>query len=159
MIKKNFFKNANTVWHKIVFFCTNKVFPTGVWAASLTLLYMMCSVSSKNLGKLNKWGTKEVAGLKYSESGFLRLKISSNRSHGVMNVNVKHLFLNINKTEEVRTGEIFRVCSHPGKKRRKLCHVWKKKIYELFIPVNLKLLNIGFATTLWTCLAKALIWS
>lgn len=64
-----------------------------------------------------------MAGLKYSESGFLRLKISSNRSHGVMNVNVKHLFLKINKTEEVRTGEIFRVCSHPGKKWRKLCHM------------------------------------
>lgn len=76
----------------------------------------------KNLGEFNKWGTKEVAGLKYSESGFLRLKISSNRSHGVMNVNVKHLFLNINKTEEVRTGEIF--CLQPsGKKWRKLCHV------------------------------------
>lgn len=88
---------------------------------------MMCSVSSKNLGKFNKWGTKEVAGLKYSESGFLRLKISSNRSHGVMNVNVKHLFLNINKTEEVRTGEIFRVCSHPGKKTAEALSRVKKK--------------------------------
>lgn len=67
----------------------------------------MCPQLGKNLGKLDKWGTKEVAGLKYSESGFLRLKISSNRSHGVMNVNVKHLFLNINKAEEV---------SHPEKK-------------------------------------------
>lgn len=158
MIKKNFFKNANTVWHKIVFFAPTRCSPQG-YEQQAWHCCMMCSVSSKNLGKLNKWGTKEVAGLKYSESGFLRLKISSNRSHGVMNVNVKHLFLNINKTEEVRTGEIFRVCSHPGKKRRKLCHVWKKYIYELFIPVNLKLLNIGFATTLWTCLAKALIWS
>lgn len=53
-----------------------------------------------------------MACLKNSESGFLRLKMTSNRSHGVMNVNVKPLFLNINKTEEVRTGVICRVCSH-----------------------------------------------